>query len=82
MTELLDKYDESGDSYEPLRNAYLVLTGEMGSMVNSASRFIGGVYRERAMIDQPGATQPFTPVRSPCSGWCWHTFCTPPCSRG
>ncbi|MFO8231364.1 MAG: zinc-dependent metalloprotease [Longimonas sp.] len=62
MTELLDKYDESGDSYEPLRNAYLVLTGEMGNMVNSASRFIGGVYRERAMIDQPGATQPFTPV--------------------
>ncbi len=62
MTELLDKYDESGDSYEPLRNAYLVLTGEMANMTNSASRFIGGVYRERAMIDQPGATQPFTPV--------------------
>ena len=62
MDSLLDKYDEPGSSYEPLRNAYLILTGEMGSAVNAASRFIGGVYRERAMVDQPGATQPFTPV--------------------
>ena len=51
-----------GESYQDLYQAYLVLTGETRNQMNVASRYIGGVYVDRAMVGQPGATQPFTPV--------------------
>ncbi len=51
-----------GESYQDLYQAYLVLTGETRNQMNVASRYVGGVYVDRAMVGQPGATQPFTPV--------------------
>lgn len=62
MASLREKYDEPGDSYAPLRNAYLILTGEQSSAANVTSRFIGGVYRDRSVIGQPNAETPFRPV--------------------
>ncbi|MGB3542938.1 zinc-dependent metalloprotease [Rubrivirga sp.] len=59
---LLAKYSQPGDSYQDLLQAYLVLTGEIRSQMAVASRYVGGVYVDRAMAGQPGATQPFTPV--------------------
>ncbi|MFD2512555.1 zinc-dependent metalloprotease [Pontibacter locisalis] len=49
-------------SYHELRNAYLVLTGEHANSLRVISRYIGGVYVDRAFNKQEGATQPFTPV--------------------
>lgn len=59
---LIEKYEEAGESYHALRNAYLILTGHQGSAGAVISRYIGGVYVDRAMQGQPGATRPFTPV--------------------
>ena len=56
------KYAQPGESYQDLYQAYLILTGEMANQMNVASRYVGGVYVDRAMAGQPGATQPFTPV--------------------
>ncbi|MEM1043814.1 MAG: zinc-dependent metalloprotease [Bacteroidota bacterium] len=62
MDDLVERYDTPGDSYQELRNAYMILTGQAASAAAVASRYIGGVYVERAVVGQPGATQPFTPV--------------------
>ena len=59
---LRERYSRRGESYQDLYQAYLVLTAEMANQMNVASRYIGGVYVDRAMVGQPGATQPFTPV--------------------
>jgi hypothetical protein len=62
MNGLLAKYATPGESYHDMRNAYLILTGEHANAASAVSRYIGGVYVERATAGQPGATQPFTPV--------------------
>ncbi len=62
MTGLKDKYATPGASYHELRNAYLILTGQHANAATVISRYIGGVYVDRGMVGQPGATQPFTPV--------------------
>ncbi len=59
---LLERYSQPGESYQNLLQAYLILTGEINSQMGVASRYIGGVYVDRAMAGQAGATQPFTPV--------------------
>lgn len=62
MTNLQTRYTTPGQSYHEMRNAYLVLTGQMNSAATVISRYIGGVYVDRAFAGQPGATRPFTPV--------------------
>ena len=62
MDDLLDMYSDPGETYEPLLNAYMILTGEMSNAMNVVSRYVGGVYRERAVVGQTDATQPYTPV--------------------
>ncbi len=62
MADLVERYDTPGDTYHELRNAYLILTGQAGAAAGVASRYIGGIYVDRAVVGQPGATQPFTPV--------------------
>ncbi len=59
---LLDRYSETGESYHELRNAYMLLTGQQAMAAGVISRYIGGVYVDRGMHGQPGATRPFTPV--------------------
>jgi hypothetical protein len=51
-----------GASYHELRNAYLVLTGEQANAGTVVSRYVGGVFVDRAVAGQPGATRPFRPV--------------------
>ncbi|MBE85004.1 MAG: hypothetical protein CME21_20800 [Gemmatimonadetes bacterium] len=60
--KLLAKYDDEGSTYQELRQAYLILTGRQWTWGQVFSRHIGGVYVDRAVVGQPGATKPFTPV--------------------
>jgi len=62
--EVLAKFKTagSGKSYQELRNSYFVLTGQQATAANTISRYIGGVYVDRAMIGQQGSTKPYTPV--------------------
>jgi hypothetical protein len=62
MTTLQSRYTTPGQSYHEMRNAYLVLTGQMATAATVISRYVGGVYVDRAFAGQPGATKPFTPV--------------------
>ncbi|ULC58130.1 zinc-dependent metalloprotease [Flaviramulus sp. BrNp1-15] len=57
-----NKFTKSGESYQELRRIYYLLSRQKGSAANTISRFIGGVYVDRAMAGQKGATQPYTPV--------------------
>jgi len=62
--EVLAKYNaqEEGNSYQLLGNSYFVLTGQQAAAANTISRYIGGIYIDRAMVGQYGATKPYTPV--------------------
>lgn len=60
--KLKDRYAKKGDTYNDLRIAHSILMGQYAQAGNVISRFIGGVYVDRAMAGQNGATQPFTPV--------------------
>jgi hypothetical protein len=63
MADLKKKYSKPGQSYQELRNAYLLLTTEANNAVTTISRYVGGVYVDRAFEGQKGATnKPFTPV--------------------
>jgi hypothetical protein len=62
MADLLEKYEDPGQSYEELRNAFLSITGQHAQMAAVASRYVGGVYVDRALIGQEGATEPYRPV--------------------
>jgi hypothetical protein len=62
MGSLPSKAGTEGESYQQLRDAYLVMAAEFARQANTISRYIGGVYVNRAMIGQPGATTPFVPV--------------------
>lgn len=62
QTKILNQYNEPGNTYHALKDAYLVLTAQHRTAADIISRYIGGIYVDRAVIDQPGATQPFTPV--------------------
>jgi hypothetical protein len=59
---LVRKYSRPGESYHELRSAYLILSGQQANAATVISRYVGGVYVDRAVVGQPGATQPFTPV--------------------
>lgn len=59
---LLSKYDTEGESYQELHDVYLALVVELARSASTVSRYIGGVYVNRAMVGQQGATTPFVPV--------------------
>jgi hypothetical protein len=59
---LKDRLVAEDESFHALRNAYLVLTGEHATSLRVISRYVGGVYVDRAFNKQEGATQPYTPV--------------------
>ncbi len=62
MKNLKTKYNKPGQSYQELAQAYNILMGQYSVAGGVASRFIGGVYVDRGMIGQEGATKPYTPV--------------------
>ena len=60
--KILAKYNTQGNTYHELKTAYLTLSSQHGNAATVLSRYIGGIYVDRAVIGQPGASQPFTPV--------------------
>ncbi|NER12248.1 DUF5117 domain-containing protein [Leptobacterium flavescens] len=62
--ELLKKFSKDNQSYHSLRTSYLVVTGQQAGSANTISRYIGGVYVDRAFIGQDGGTKPFIPVEA------------------
>jgi hypothetical protein len=62
MKGVKSKFTKSGESYQELRRAYYVLSRQRTIATGVISRFIGGVYVDRAMAGQQGETQPYTPV--------------------
>jgi Met-zincin/Domain of unknown function (DUF5117) len=62
MKKLKSQYTTEGQSYQELRQAFFILNNQYDQAATVISRYIGGVYVDRAMIGQPGATKPYTPV--------------------
>lgn len=62
MKNAKTKFTKSGESYEELRRVYYLLSSQKATSGNIISRFIGGVYVDRAMAGQNGGTKPYTPV--------------------
>ncbi len=62
LPKLKTKYSKPNQSWQELRARYGNINGQRMSMLNSVSRFIGGVKVERAFPDQNAGTKPFTPI--------------------
>jgi hypothetical protein len=62
MGKIKAKYTKNGQSYQELRSRYGTLNGQRSSMLNSVSRFIGGVYVDRSFPEQNSINKPLTPV--------------------
>ncbi|MFD0988613.1 zinc-dependent metalloprotease [Mariniflexile jejuense] len=62
MKNAKTKFTKSGESYEELRRVYYLLSSQKATSAGIISRFIGGVYIDRAMAGQSGGTKPYTPV--------------------
>lgn len=62
MQGLLDKFSVEGQSYQRMRNAYMVLMAHHRIQTGVISRYIGGLYVDRSFADQPGAGLPYQPV--------------------
>ena len=62
LQDLLKVYSVPGATWDEMRGAYFVLTGHKSAQARVISNYIGGVYLERAVVGQEGATAPYTPV--------------------
>lgn len=62
MRNIKQRFSKNGETYEELRNAYYILNGQAARAGDVISRFIGGVYVNRAVSGQESANQPYTPV--------------------
>ena len=62
MNRLLKHFTTSGESYQSLRNAYLVLTTDIAMQGHIASRYIGGIYVDRSIVGQENASEPYRPA--------------------
>ena len=56
------KFTNAGQSYHELRRVYSSLSRQKSLAGDVFSRYVGGVYVDRAMAGQVGETQPYTPV--------------------
>lgn len=61
---VLSRYqkENQGETYQVARTAYLTLTNQQARAATVLSRYIGGVYVDRAFIGQEGGTKPLIPV--------------------
>jgi hypothetical protein len=59
---LREEPGKEGESYQQIHDAYLVMAATFAGSATTISRYVGGVYVNRAMVGQPGATTPFVPV--------------------
>lgn len=62
--KLLADYPTQGKSWQELTNAYISLTSESSNALTAISRYVGGVYVERAYVGQvkDNPPSPFRPV--------------------
>lgn len=62
--KLLDRNakENKGESFHSLRTSYYVIISQYAGAANVISRYIGGVYVDRAFVGQEGGTKPYTPV--------------------
>lgn len=64
MDNLVEEFSRDGQSYQVLRNAYMTLMGAKRTQTGVMSRYVGGVYRDRAFAGQEGGTKPFITVEA------------------
>jgi hypothetical protein len=57
-----ERLTQAGASYQQLLVGFRMALNRYQQAARVASRFIGGLYVDRAMVAQPGAGDPFTPV--------------------
>ncbi|HRP58177.1 zinc-dependent metalloprotease [Agriterribacter sp.] len=62
IPKLKERYSRPGQSYQQLRQRYLMLQSQRAQMANAVSRYIGGVYVDRSFAGQNTTAKPFTPV--------------------
>ena len=63
LPTIKQRFAINGQSYQELRSTYLVLTGAQATALGVISRYIGGVYVNRAFIGQPDSIgKPYVPV--------------------
>lgn len=62
VATLLEKEPQKGESWHSLTQAYITLTSESANALVAMSRYIGGVYVERAFVGQAPDKNPYTPV--------------------
>ena len=60
--EILTKYSKENTSHHDQLIAYYAMMRQYRDAASVTSKYIGGIYIDRAMIGQSGATQPYTPV--------------------
>jgi hypothetical protein len=63
--DLKSRYIKPQASYQELRAAFVSLWGQYANAASVVSRYVGGVYTERAMAGEKGATMPLSPVPYP-----------------
>jgi len=61
-SQMKDKYDVDGETHHKHFIAYHTMMRQYQESASTMSRYIGGVYVDRAFVGQPGATKPYTPV--------------------
>lgn len=59
---LLKEYPRQGESYQDLLQAYVSLANEAGNALVAISRYVGGVYVDRAFVGQEPDGKPYVPV--------------------
>lgn len=62
ISKLLDIYADEEQSYHAVRNAYIVITNNIGRNLSIVSKYIGGVYMDRSFNNQETENKPYTPV--------------------
>jgi hypothetical protein len=62
MKDLKVRYTKDGQSYQELRNAYLIASGEYNTAAGVISRYVGGVYVDRSFPEQKSLNKPMAAV--------------------
>ncbi|MDH4030047.1 MAG: zinc-dependent metalloprotease [Chromatiales bacterium] len=60
--KLPEKFSEAGETWQEMVAAYMSLIGQYRWQAAVVSRYVGGVYVDRAVQGQSGATEPYRPV--------------------
>ncbi|MBB5037247.1 zinc-dependent metalloprotease [Prosthecobacter dejongeii] len=62
LKDLLSKEPREGESWHSLTQSYVALTRESADALVAMTRYVGGVYVERAFVGQAPGKKPYTPV--------------------